>query len=336
MRPTNHNTNSLQMRKILLILLCFPFAKSFAQEDLDKLIHIDAPKNEKVTATFKSGNLINLKTTETIHRNEMDFRVDHRFGDIAGSAGGGKNFFGLDNSTDIRIGFDYGLFDNLNIGIARAKGATAARQLFEGNVKYRFIEQTVDNSIPVSVAFFGSTTLSAMEASTDKSSAASFENFNDRLSYVTQLIIARKFSSDLSLVVVPSYLHRNYTAFNDQNDVFAIGIGGRAKVSNRIALVADYTLPFRKASNKKYREEVGGQRYYNALGVGLEMDTGGHIFHLNFTNATAIQESQFISNLSLSAKQIAHGAKGNFAGDLVLRDDSILTKNKRYCAVDDL
>lgn len=288
MRPTNHNTNSLQMRKILLILLCFPFAKSFAQEDLDKLIHIDAPKNEKVTATFKSGNLINLKTTETIHRNEMDFRVDHRFGDIAGSAGGGKNFFGLDNSTDIRIGFDYGLFDNLNIGIARAKGATAVRQLFEGNVKYRFIEQTVDNSIPVSVAFFGSTTLSAMEASTDKSSAASFENFNDRLSYVTQLIIARKFSSDLSLVVVPSYLHRNYTAFNDQNDVFAIGIGGRAKVSNRIALVADYTLPFRKASNKKYREEVGGQRYYNALGVGLEMDTGGHIFHLNFTNATAI------------------------------------------------
>ncbi len=295
MRPTNHNTNSLQMRKILLILLCFPFAKSFAQEDLDKLIHIDAPKNEKVTATFKSGNLINLKTTETIHRNEMDFRVDHRFGDIAGSAGGGKNFFGLDNSTDIRIGFDYGLFDNLNIGIARAKGATAVRQLFEGNVKYRFIEQTVDNSIPVSVAFFGSTTLSAMEASTDKSSAASFENFNDRLSYATQLIIARKFSSDLSLVVVPSYLHRNYTAFNDQNDVFAIGIGGRAKVSNRIALVADYTLPFRKASNKKYREEVGGQRYYNALGVGLEMDTGGHIFHLNFTNATAIQESQFIS-----------------------------------------
>ncbi len=301
MRPTNHNySNSLQMRKTLFILLCFTFTKLFAQEDLDKLIHIDGVKNEKVTATFKSGNLINLKTTETIHRREMDFRVDHRFGDIAGSAGGGKNFFGLDNSTDIRIGFDYGLLDNLNIGIARAKGATEVRQLFEGNVKYRFIEQTVDNNVPVSVAFFGSTTLSAMEASPDKSSAASFEDFNDRLSYVTQLIIARKFSSNLSLVVVPTYLHRNYTAYNDQNDVFAVGIGGRAKVSNRIALVADYTLPFRKSSNKKYREDVSGQRYYNALGVGLEMDTGGHIFHLNFTNATAIQESQFISETNSS------------------------------------
>ncbi|GAA0881467.1 DUF5777 family beta-barrel protein [Sphingobacterium siyangense subsp. cladoniae] len=288
------------MRKTLFILLCFISTKLFAQEDLDKLIHIDGVKNEKVTATFKSGNLINLKTTETIHRHEMDFRVDHRFGDIAGSAGGGKNFFGLDNSTDIRIGFDYGLLDNLNIGIARAKGATEVRQLFEGNVKYRFIEQTVDNNVPVSVAFFGSTTLSAMEASPDKSSAASFEDFNDRLSYVTQLIIARKFSSNLSLVVVPTYLHRNYTAYNDQNDVFAVGIGGRAKVSNRIALVADYTLPFRKSSNKKYREDVSGQRYYNALGVGLEMDTGGHIFHLNFTNATAIQESQFISETNSS------------------------------------
>ncbi|CAM3636951.1 DUF5777 family beta-barrel protein [Sphingobacterium prati] len=283
------------MRNILFIILCFASATTFAQEDLDKLIHIEDPKNEKVTATFKSGNLINLKTTETIHRNEMDFRVDHRFGDIAGSAGGAKNFFGLDNSTDIRIGFDYGLLDNLNIGIARAKGATEVRQLYEGNLKYRFLEQTVDNGVPVSVAFFGSTTVSGMEAAEDKQSAASFTRFSDRLSYVTQLIIARKFSSNFSLTVVPSYLHRNYTAYNDQNDLFALGLGGRAKVSNRIAVVADYIFPFRKSSNKKYREEVTGQRYYNALGVGLEMDTGGHIFHLNFTNATAIQESQFIS-----------------------------------------
>jgi len=307
MRLTNpKNSNAFQMKKTLLILLCLTSATSYAQEDLEKLIHIDTPKNEKVTATFKSGNLINLKTTETIHRNEMDFRVDHRFGDIAGSAGGGKNFFGLDNSTDIRIGFDYGLLDNLNIGIARAKGATEVRQLFEGNLKYRFIDQTVDNSVPISVALFASTTLSAMEASTDKASAASFDTFSDRLSYVTQLIIARKFSSNLSLVLVPSYLHRNYTAHNDQNDLFALGIGGRAKVSNRVALVADYTLPFRKSSNKKYREDLSGQRYYNALGIGIEMDTGGHIFHLNFTNATAIQESQFISETNSS------WAKGQF------------------------
>ncbi|OOG17859.1 hypothetical protein BWD42_11175 [Sphingobacterium sp. CZ-UAM] len=288
------------MKSILGIMLSIISLKVAAQEGLDKMIKLDGPKNEKVTATFKSGNLINLKTTETIHRNEMDFRVDHRFGDIGGSAGGAKNFFGLDNSTDIRIGFDYGLTDNINIGIARAKGATEVRQLYEGNIKYRFVEQTIDNSVPVSIAFFGSTVVSAMKASEEKHSAASFEGFSDRLTYVTQLIIARKFSSSFSLTVVPSYLHRNYTAYNDQNNMFAIGIGGRAKVSKRIALVADYFLPFRQSSKKKYREELTGQRYYNALGVGLEMDTGGHIFHLNFTNATAIQESQFISETNSS------------------------------------
>ncbi|MNY18076.1 hypothetical protein D3C86_1514310 [compost metagenome] len=190
--------------------------------------------------------------------------------------------------------------DNLTIGIARAKGATEIRQLYEANLKYRFLEQTVDNSVPVSIAFFGSTTVSAMEASEDKNSAANFDDFSDRMSYVSQLIIARKFSSDISFALVPTYLHRNFTAFNDQNNMFAIGIGGRAKISNRIAVVADYFLPFRQSSKKQYRENITGQRYYNALGVGLEMDTGGHIFHLNFTNATAMQESQFISETNSS------------------------------------
>lgn len=288
------------MRSILCTVLCAISMVTFAQEDLDKLIDLEGGKGEKVNATFKSGYLINSKTTEMIHRHELDFRVDHRFGDIAGSAGGVKNFFGLDNSSDIRIGFDYGVLDNLNIGIARAKGATEIRQLYEGNIKYRFLEQTTDNSIPVSIAFFGSTTVSAMEAVEDKHSAANFKNFADRLSYVSQLIIARKFNSNISFLVVPTYLHRNFTAYNDQNDLFAVGIGGRAKVSNRIAVVADYFLPFRQSSKKEYRETVTGQRYYNALGVGLEMDTGGHIFHMNFTNATAIQESQFISETNSS------------------------------------
>jgi hypothetical protein len=288
------------MKSIICTLLCGITTGAFAQEDLDKLIDLGNPKNEKVTATFKSGSLINLKTTETIHRNELDFKVDHRFGDIAGSAGGSKNFFGLDNSSDIRIGLDYGLLDNLTIGIARAKGATEIRQLYEANLKYRFLDQSVDNSIPVSIAFFGSTTVSAMEASEDKNSAANFENFSDRMSYVSQLIIARKFSPEISIALAPTYLHRNFTAFNDQNNMFAIGIGGRAKVSNRIAVVADYFLPFRQSSKKQYRENITGQRYYNALGVGLEMDTGGHIFHLNFTNATAMQESQFISETNSS------------------------------------
>ncbi|MFD1772183.1 DUF5777 family beta-barrel protein [Sphingobacterium suaedae] len=283
---------------LLANLVCIPYRPQ--AQDLDSLVDLPAAAPEAVTATFKSGYLINAKTPETIHCNELDFRVDHRFGDIAGRAGGAKNFFGLDNSTDIRIGFDYGILDNLNVGLARAKGATSITQLYETNVKYRFLQQTLDHTVPVSIAFFGSVTASAMKASDDPTAASSFAKFGDRLTYVSQLIVARRFSHMFSFTMLPTFIHRNYTAFGDQNSLFAVGLGGRMRISNRIAVVADYFFPFRDRRKKEYREAVLGQPYYHALGVGLELETGGHIFHLNFTNATAIQESQFISETTSS------------------------------------
>ncbi len=260
-------------------------------------IGFDEDRKEKVSATFKSGYLINLKTTETIHKKELDFRVDHRFGDIAGKAGGAKTFFGLDQSTDIRIGFDYGLTDNLTIGIARAKGAGTAIQLLEASVKYKFLEQGLNQGSPISATFFGSAVSSGMDPSDDPYSTVAFQKGIHRLQYVSQLILARKFSSSFSLEVLPTYVHRNFTAFGDQNGFFSLGVGGRLKMTKRMALVADYQLPFR---DTEYLEKVWGNKYYNALGLGLELETGGHVFHLNFTNATAIQESQIITETTRS------------------------------------
>ncbi|WP_316795001.1 DUF5777 family beta-barrel protein [Pedobacter agri] len=291
------NTNRCQhhfVTVLLLSLLGFPFLTR-AQEDLEKELGGMNSKGEKVMATFKSGKLINLHTNETIHKNELDFKVDHRFGDIAGSNGGVSQFFGLDNSTDIRIGFDYGITDRLTVGLARAKGATAVQQLIELNLKMRLIEQTTDDQIPVSITGFLSNTTAAVKANReDPTAATSYGKFTDRMSYVSQIIFARKFSPGLSLVLIPTYIHRNYTQFNDQNDLFALGGGGRLKLSKRISFVVDYTIPFRNAQQKAYLEEVNLKKFYNTLGVGLEMETGGHVFHLNFTNATAIQEMQFI------------------------------------------
>lgn len=273
----------------------------FAQDELEKFLNTEnGASQEKVTATFKSPHLINVQSTETIHKKELEFRVDHRFGDIAGGSGGIGNFFGLDQSTDIRIGFDYGLSDNLNIGIARAKGATAATQLYELNAKYRFLEQTTNNTIPLSIAVFGSGTISGVKASDNPEAATAYGNFNDRITYVSQLIIARKFSPVFSFALLPTYLHRNFTIYGDQNSLFAVGAGGRLKISKRMAVVADYFLPLRDKSKKEYVEQINQQKFYNALGVGLEIETGGHVFHLNFTNATAIQESQFIAETTSS------------------------------------
>lgn len=271
----------------------------FAQDSLEKALQMPATKT-RVSATFKSPKLINIQTNETIFKNELDFRVDHRFGDIAGQSGGIKNFFGLDQSTDVRIGFEYGISDDLSVGIARSKGAGPATQLYEGNLKYRLLKQTSDDKFPLSITLFGSTTVSAVKASTDPTSAIAFSDFEDRLVYVVQAVFARKFSSNFSMLLMPSYVHRNFTVFGDQNDLLALSVGGRIKITKRMAFVADYTLPFRDDNKEAYLESISGNKFYNTLGAGLEFETGGHIFHLNFTNAKAIQESQFITDTNTS------------------------------------
>lgn len=288
-----------------LLLVCIAVfmitVNAAAQDELEKELNLKGSSGEKVMATFKSGKLINGHTNETLHKNDLDFRVDHRFGDIAGSNGGIKQFFGLDNSTDVRIGFEYGLSDRLTIGLARAKGATAVQQLYEGSIKYRLIQQDLNQGFPFAITLFGSNTIAGVAANLDDASAATaYRNFEERMNYVAQAILARKFSSNFSLILSPTYVHRNLTAFRDQNDMFAMGAGGRLKFSKRMALVVDYFVPFRNSADKQYLEEVNASKLYNTLGIGLEMETGGHVFNLNFTNATAIQEMQFITQTTSS------------------------------------
>lgn len=285
---------------ILIFGLLIFTRPALAQVDLEKELATTNTKHEKVTSTFKSTRLINGHSNETIYKNELDFKVDHRFGDIAGDNGGIKQFFGLDNSTDIRIGFEYGLSDRLSIGLARAKGATNVQQLYEGSIKFRLLEQTTDDYIPVGVTVFGSNTIAAVKASDDPTSATAYNNFGDRMNYVGQLIIARKFNSNFSFEVTPTYIHRNFTAFRDQNSLFAVGAGGRMKFSKRMALVVDYFIPFRNSEDKAYLEANNASKFYDPLGVGLEIETGGHVFHLNFTNATALEEIQVIPSTTSS------------------------------------
>lgn len=274
-----------------------------AQIDLETALVGDSTEHalEEVEATFKTTRIINSQSPETIHKRELDFKVDHRFGDIAGANGGARNFFGLDNSTDIKIGFEYGITDDLNVGVARAKGATQVAQLYEANLKYRMLRQTVDGKVPISVAGYTSVMVPGVRADRQNDGeATSYRQFADRLNIVGQLIIARKFGPLLSLALHPTYIRRNTTAdYDGQYDLFAVGIGGRLKVSRRMALVMDYFLPFRStASKERYADAITA--LYNPLGIGLEIETGGHVFNLNFTNATAIQEMQYIPETTSS------------------------------------
>lgn len=312
---------------LVFFLLCLSLLLK-AQEDLSKLFDNTSQNEEHypVIATFKSPQIINGQSNETMHKHDLLFVVMHRFGDIAGSFGGIKTFYGLDNSTDILIGFDYGLTDKWSVGTGRTKGSpngvnTDQKQLFFLNTKYRLMQQTVDNKIPFSVTLFGNGVASGMDKSDRITSDAAFQKFSDRMSFTAQAIFARKFSDNLSLAVSPTYVRRNFVTYMDMNDLFALGIGGRMKFNRRMAVVADYFLSFRSQASKDYFLQQKGFRFYNPLGIGLEIETGGHVFNLIFTNSTAILENQFVPSTSSS------WTKGGFRWGFSISRTFTLNKN---------
>jgi len=288
-----------RVRFSMLTILIFLFSKSgFAQNRLSDALdkEVSTKENNKkhfAYATFKGTHLINARTIETIKKHELDFRVSHRFGDLGGEFGGIKRFYGLDNSTDIKISFDYGISDRLTFGIGRAKGATDIRELYEASLKFKMIRQGDDEGWPITMTAFVNTVASGMSSNIKPNTPDHFEKFSDRLSFAGEVFIASKISDGFSLMVIPAYIHTNYVIANDVNDVYAIGVAGRLKITKRMGLVADYFKVFRdQKSIDKFK--ANGLTFYNPLGVGLEFETGGHVFDLTFTNCTSILENQFI------------------------------------------
>lgn len=268
----------MQRRIICSLLVAFlSFSKAQAQDDLLKMIDKEDTVSQKlpVLNTFRTSRIVNAPTPEGVGKKELDFRVTHRFGNIGGAGGGYDNFFGLDEAANIRLSFDYGITENLTAGIGRSK----VNGLLDGSLKYRVLRQKMDNSMPVTVSLM---------AIAGYNSRRSPEKSINRLSYVYQAIIARKFSNKLSLEVVPAMLHRNLVDFADKNNTFAIGFGGRMSVSRSCAILVDYYHIF-----SQYQQDNG---FAAPLGVGFEVETGGHVFHMNFTNATGIMENQFIAD----------------------------------------
>lgn len=245
-------------------------------------------KDEKITGTFESTRLINGHTIETLGKKVLEFRVEHRFGDIAGSAGGAQTNFGFDNSADIRLALEYGITDKLMIGFGRSKGSgTPFRSLVDGLVKYRFIDQQEGVS-PVSIAALGTMSFSYMTASTDSTAINYFPELKHRLAYSSQINIARKFGNHLSLALMPTLVHQNYVASDNANTIFAMGGGARIGITSTMAVLLEY---YHCVTNNTIR-----QNNQNSLGVALEFITFGHNFTLYFTNSSGLGETQFITN----------------------------------------
>lgn len=264
-----------------------------AQDDefaeLDNLLDsTEEKKAEKITGTFESTRLINGHTIETLGKRVMEFRVEHRFGDIAGPFGGAQTNFGFDNSADIRLALEYGITDRIMIGFGRSKGSgNPYRSLVDGLVKYRFLDQKEGGS-PVSVAAIGTGSFTYMKASSDSTQVSYFPKFIHRLAYSAQINIARKFGERLSLSLMPTLVHQNYVASDNANTIFAMGGGARIGITSTMAVLLEY---YHCLTSNTIR-----QNNQNSLGVALEFITFGHNFTLYFTNSSGLGETQFITN----------------------------------------
>ncbi len=264
------------MKNRLLITICALFIFSSLK------INAQNP----VFQTFKDTRIINSHSVETVPNRKLDFRIGHRFGNIKG---GWESLYGLEDARDVLFGLEYGISNELTIGVSRTKGAGALGALVSPSIKYRILHQKDDNSMPISLTLMGVSTISTMK-STEGDALTNFDKFAHRVSYTAQALIARKFSERFTLQIMPGYTHRNKVNFNDVNGIFSVGAATRIQINKVFGIIADAT--FLLADRPKAAD--GSQIYYAPMGIGLEIDTGGHIFQVNFTNASGIIENDYI------------------------------------------
>lgn len=284
------------MKKFFFLALVFSSYFAFSQDDLLSLTETKTEK-QYVFATWKAYRLGNAQTTETVKKNHLEYRILHRFGNLADNT---KTFnqiahtaFGIDNPTDIRMSLEYGLTNDITLGLGRSR----INELVDLSGKWRIIKQTTDFKTPVTIAIFESIGYTTMSTQRLYSEVA-VKNFPTReahrLNYVTQVIIGSKINRWLSLEILPTWFHQNFivqkfnpnTGRDNANDNFILGAAARIKLSNRVTFFADYFYNFHPFFKNN-------PDYGMPLSLGFEIETGGHVFTLYFANNAAIVENNF-------------------------------------------
>ena len=259
------------------ILFCCVLAGRAQDSSLLSMLGDSSAPGKKVlvTGTFKAKRIVNTQTVEAPAKGDLNFIIMHRFGEIND---GSYEFFGLDNAT-MRIGLDYGLTERLAIGIGRS----SEEKTFDGYLKYKLLRQsTGQGAVPVSVSLLGSITNYTLKVDNKP-----YLNAKYRTSYMVQALIARKITTALSLQVAPTWQHFNLVpTVRDKNEVFSTSIGGRLKFTKRMSITAEYNILF--------PDQVHSIDVKNSLSMGFDIETGGHVFQLVFTNSQGMTESQFI------------------------------------------
>lgn len=265
------------MKKLSAFILIF-FSIQLHAQDLLSSLDSDTDEKDFVIATFKTTRLVNQHTLESLGKRTLDFRISHRFGPVnSGSYGA----WGIDGPANIRLSLEYSFEGRFMFGIGRS----SYEKIVDGFLKYRLLRQTTDNSMPFSLTLFAGAYYNALKNQTiggqDK-----FEYASSRYSYCYELMIGRKFSKRFSLQLAPWFVHYNLVEkINDKNDSYGISGMFRFKFTNRSAFTAEYGY--------RLNEYAPSSTYYDTFSLGYELETGGHVFQIHFTNSFGLIESQF-------------------------------------------
>ncbi len=272
------------MKKIIFLLFLLP-ALLWSQDDLLSELESSAEIDNTVNAAFKGLKVVNFESTKLAHQKELYLVVSHRFGTVKN---GIDDFFGLDNAVT-QIKFIYGVNEWLNLGVARS----SLMKKYGVHAKYRLIRQT-EGGFPFTLVGYH---LATVNTALDEDLFAKLE-FGDRLTYTTQVLLSRKISDNFSVLLAPTYIHENLatrstvvsesetvSVFDEENDQFAVGVGGRYKLAKRWSVNVDYGIHLNRNNNSNFR---------NPLSIGVDLETGGHVFQMHFTNAQGMFEEAFL------------------------------------------
>ena len=262
------------MKKFLVPICLFLATMAYSQDDLLKDLDSTQVESSYSTATFKALQLVTLQTTKMAAKKEFYFVVSHRFGTVKD---GFDSFFGLDNATT-KLGGIYGVTDWLSVSLSRH----TLNKMYETGLKYRMMRQ--DANFPVDIVGYS---VADINTFLEKDQYPGLE-FKHRMTYVQQLLISRKVNQKLSLELVPSFVHKNlHNPAIERDNQFSFGGGGRYKITKRLSVNLEYMHNFDKP-----------EFYKNPLSVGLDVETGGHVFQLIFTNSQSMSESGYLTNAS--------------------------------------
>ena len=267
------------MRYFLTTIFLLAFSFTYAQDDL--LAELEEKQDDVkdyTIQTFKGTRIVNGHSVETKAKGGLEFIISHRFGTLNS---GSYELWGLDYAT-IRLGLEYGITDNLGVGIGRS----ALGKTFDGYLKYKVLRQSTGaGSFPFTVTLLGTVT-NRREKFNDNSPFKDISDA-DRFSFVTEMMIARKFSPAVSFQISPVFVHRNAVLEGvETHDLLALGLGGRVKLTRSLALSAEYFPRLNENSNSPN---------FDAVGLGIDIETGGHVFQLIFTNTQGMMEQRLVS-----------------------------------------